>query len=170
MTDSFRFPWRGRHVIRPAVQEDLPAVVAMLRALSIDVAAPLTPRADVVSLARYGPQGDRRFSILIAAPEGEPADGMCLYSWTYSGWRGAVGLFVADLYVAPPARGLKLGRGLLAAAIAREADQGAAFIKLDVDHQNIGAIAFYEKLGFHLHHGERMMILEADRLGELGRE
>lgn len=170
MTAGFRFPWRGQHLIRPAEEPDLPAIVAMLRALAADVAAPLSPRADVQSLARYGPHGDRRFSILVAGPEDGSLDGMCLYSWTYSGWRGAVGLFVADLYVAPPARGLKLGRGLLAAAIAREADQGAAFIKLDVDHQNIGAIAFYEKLGFHLHHGERMMILEADRLGELGRD
>lgn len=167
---DFRFAWRDRHVVRPGRAEDHEAIVAMLRALASDVAAPMTPKVDVASLRRHGPDGDRRFDMLVAEAADATLDGLCLYGWTFSGWRGAAGLFVADLYVAPTARGIRLGRGLLAAAIAREAENGAAFIKLDVDHQNIGAIGFYEKLGFHVHHGERVMILEADLLPALADE
>lgn len=164
---EFRFPWRGRHAIRPALAADHAAVVAMLRALAADVNAPHPPRADAESLVRFGPEGKRQFDMLVAETADGSLDGLCLYSWVYSGWRGATGLFVADLYVAPAARGVGLGRGLLAAAVAREKPEGARFLKLDVDHQNLGAIAFYSRLGFHPHHGERLMILEEDRLAAL---
>lgn len=166
--DDFRFPWRGRHVIRPAQPPDYGEVVGMLQALSADVGNPRKPLASVDSLLTCGPSGRKQFEMLVAEPPAEAAlDGLCLYSWVFSGWRGATGLFIADLYVAPPARGIGLGRGLLAAAVSRESTNGARFLKLDVDHQNLGAIAFYEKLGFHPHHGERMMVLEEEFLAEL---
>lgn len=165
--DDFCFGWRGRHVIRPARIADHSAIVAMLHALAADVNAPRTPRASVDSLARFGPEGKHQFDMLVAETADATLDGLCLYSWVYSGWRGATGLFVADLYVAPAARGVGLGRGLLAAAVERERADGARFLKLDVDAQNLGAIAFYERLGFHPHHGERLMILEEDRFAEL---
>lgn len=164
---AFRFPWRDRHIIRSASAADHGAVVAMLNALAADVGADRTPLASEAALARHGPGGLGQFALLVAGAPDAPLDGMCLYSWVFSGWRGTVGLFVADLYVAPAARGIGLGRGLLAAAAARERPHGASFIKLDVDHQNIGAIAFYERLGFHLHHGERMMVLEEEFLAGL---
>jgi len=133
--------------IRPVEREDLPAVADMLARLADHVHPGLVPRTGVAELDRYGPTGLGLFEVLLAR-RGEMAVGLCLYTYAFSGWRGRPGLFVEDLYVAPPERGTGLGRALLAAALGREAGKDCAFVKLHVDRDNEGALGFYGRLGF----------------------
>lgn len=94
--------------------------------------------------------------------------GCALYSPLYSTIRAAPGLFVSDLWIAPDARGLGLGRRLLAAA-ARDADEawGARFLKLTVYDDNHPAQAFYHRLGFRHDRRDQPQTLDGAALDAL---
>lgn len=149
----------GATTIRPMAEADLADVAAMLAALADHVRPGAVPLADAESLGRYGPTGLGLFQALVARRDGRPV-GLCLYTYAFSGWRGRPGLFIEDLYVDPSERGGGLGRRLLAAALRREAGRGCAFIKLEVDRANAGAIAFYGRLGFAIDGHDETMVLE----------
>jgi GNAT superfamily N-acetyltransferase len=88
---------------------------------------------------------ERAFACLLA--EGSAgALGLAMFYPTFSSWAGRPGLFLEDLYVRPPARGLGVGRLLLAelARIARQ--QGATRIDLAV-HEGNQACGLYAGLG-----------------------
>ena len=75
--------------------------------------------------------------------------GCLIHQPTFSSWRGANGLFVVDLFVRPDRRGQGIGLALLREAARLGLAQGAAFMRLDVEPDNAGAIRFYRRLGFH---------------------
>lgn len=156
----------GAPTIRPMERADLGAAAAMLAALAEHVKPGTVPLADAAALDRYGPTGLGLFGALLAMRDGKPV-GLCLYTYAFSGWRGTPGLFVQDLYVDAGERGSGLGRRLLAAALRREAARGCAFVKLEVDRSNAGAVAFYRRLGFEIDGHDHVMVLEADGVGAL---
>ena len=92
--------------------------------------------------------------------------GACLGLMTYSTWRGARGLYIVDLFVAPETRGRRIGEKLLREAARRGQRRGAQFIKLEVDETNTGAERFYARLGFDKKAQDRLHILEQDRLND----
>jgi len=145
--------------IRPVERADMSVAAAMLAKLADHVRPGFVPLADADSLERYGPTGMRLFEALIAR-RGDEAVGLCLYTYMFSGWRGRPGLFIHDLYVESAERGSGLGRKLLAAAISREMPRGCAFVRLDVDKANAGAIAFYGRLGFAVEEHDHGMVIE----------
>lgn len=106
-----------------------------------------------------------RFHGLLAV-QGETPVGMILYFPEYSTWRGEMGLFVQDVYVAPEGRGLGLGRKLLAAAMS-QADWQPRFLTLMVAHVNRNARAFYAALGLKLRDEADQLILEGEGLKAL---
>lgn len=73
--------------------------------------------------------------------------GMAIWFLNFSTWTGHHGIFLEDLYVRPEARGLGLGRALLAelAAIAHRA--GYTRIDWSVLDWNETALRFYRSLG-----------------------
>ena len=82
---------------------------------------------------------------MLALVDGEPA-GFALFFPDFSTWRGRPGIFLEDLYVREWARGLGVGRRLMArlAAIALERDWPALhFNVLDWNP----ARGFYQRLG-----------------------
>lgn len=93
--------------------------------------------------------------------------GLSLFFPEYSSWRGAVGVFVQDLYLRPAARGKGIGRGLLAASLAEAADWQPGFMTLMVQHKNLGAQGFYAALGFTSRAPAEQMILEGAGLDAL---
>ncbi|MCK0207409.1 GNAT family N-acetyltransferase [Starkeya koreensis] len=153
-------------LIRPVEREDLPAVATLLARLADHVQPGKVPRAGVAELERYGPAGLGLFEALVAW-RGEAAVGLCLYTYTFSGWRGRPGLRVEDLYVEPSERGGGLGRALLAAALGREADKGCAYVKLAVDRSNESGLGFYRRLGFTLEEHDHEMLIEGAALAAL---
>ena len=54
-----------------------------------------------------------------------------------------------DLYVSQGERGSGLGRRLLRETARRGKQRHASHLRLSVDHQNISASQFYERVGMH---------------------
>jgi|SRR5664280_714207 len=73
--------------------------------------------------------------------------GMALWFVTYSTWRGRHGIWLEDLFVAPSARELGLGRALLAELAAEALRRGYARLEWNVLDWNAPALAFYRRLG-----------------------
>jgi GNAT superfamily N-acetyltransferase len=121
---------------------------------------------DSASLSRHGFGPEPRFRVMLAE-DGGIALGFCLFLPEYSSWRGKMGVFVQDIYLRPMARGMGLGRGLLAAAWAEAQDWEPAFLALMVKRSNEPAIGFYRKLGFDLRDSADPMILEGEGLSAL---
>jgi ribosomal protein S18 acetylase RimI-like enzyme len=143
--------------VRTTTSSDYPIVLEMIQALAAHIGADEKPNVTVEVLERDGPQGHGNFQILVAELEGKIC-GLCLYTFAFSGWRGMSGLFIEDLYVAPSARGLGIGKTLLNEALAREKQRGAGYIKLEVTISDEAAVRFYTKLGFKKYDDIRTMI------------
>lgn len=81
---------------------------------------------------------------------------------------GGAGLFVSDLWVAKNVRGQGLARRMLAATLAEGTRRGIGhFLKLTVYHDNPGARAAYDRLGFSAHADETNMFLTGTALRTL---
>jgi ribosomal protein S18 acetylase RimI-like enzyme len=95
--------------------------------------------------------------------------GVCLWTMTYSSWRGMPGIYVSDLYVLPHARGRKIGEKLMRGTLHEAHKRGAGFIKMEVDVGNHAAARFYEHLGFIHKSDDRIFILEPDSFEHMAR-
>ncbi len=119
-------------------------------------------------IARHGFGPNPRFRVVLALAEAPL--GLVLYFPEYSSWRGQMGVFVQDLYLGPAARGLGLGRALLAAAFrdaASDADWVPEFLTLMVAHKNTAALGFYGALGFAPRDNADPLILAGEGLAAL---
>ncbi|MBI1172960.1 GNAT family N-acetyltransferase [bacterium] len=149
--------------IRPVAPADIPALRAMLQALS-DHDGGSHPVGSEAVLLQAGFGARPLFSALIA----DEAQGMVIYYPDFSTHRGEPGLYIQDLYVSPEARGTGLARALMAAAL-RQQDWGARYITLGVSATNSAAIRFYAKTGF-TRRGYETLILDGAALKALNPE
>ena len=146
--------------IRMARQDDAEAVTAMLANLAQDIGDEDRFCSDAETIARHGFGARSLFTSQIAETE-TGAVGLALYFPVFSTTRGLPGLYVQDLWVSFTARGQGLGRALLAAAAAQaNAEWGAEYLGLTVYHDNEGAQAFYQLLGFAAGENECPMTLD----------
>lgn len=128
---------------RPADAETIHTMLSQLAvAVGHDEAMVATPH----DLFHYGFGPRPAFETLIADAGGK-AVGLCLWFETFSTWRGRPGVYVQDLFVDQAARGMGLGRKLLAAAAQRGREIGANHLRLSVDHANNDAKAAYRSMG-----------------------
>jgi ribosomal protein S18 acetylase RimI-like enzyme len=104
---------------------------------------------------------------VMMAFKGDTAVGVATFLPEFSSYRGCVGTFIPDLYVAPEARGLGAGRGLIAAAFAASADWQSRYVSLHVHDFNEGAQAFYARTGFVVRETGNYLILEGKALDDL---
>ncbi|MDZ4310301.1 MAG: GNAT family N-acetyltransferase [Cypionkella sp.] len=149
---------------RLAVVEDAALIHAMLSEMADAEGGVIG--GGVEALVRHGFGAEPRFRVVLVEERGI-ALGFCLFLPEYSSWRGAMGLFVQDIYLNHAARGKGLGRGLLAAALAHAQDWQPAFMALMVKRSNILAIGFYGTLGFALRDASDPYILEGEGLNAL---
>lgn len=137
-------------VIRRAGAGDAEPIHRFLRALAeeTDDVARFRSTPETVLRDGFGPAP--QFRAQIAEVDGA-AVGLSLYMPHYSTTLAAPGIYIQDLYIAPAARGLGLGRWMLMAS-ARDGNAawGATFLRLAVLQHNTGAVAFYRRLGFWL--------------------
>ncbi|MEO1459678.1 MAG: N-acetyltransferase [Pseudomonadota bacterium] len=158
-----------RVTIRPAVAGDAPRLHRALESLSADLGD--AHRADEADLLDAGFGAVASFRAVLAEPadaEGAPLLGVGVFSPVYSTKRGAAGVYVSDLWVAPAARSTGLGRRLLAASAA-EAGRAwrARFLRLTAYDDNPAALAFYGRLGFEEPDRERHLALEPEGFARL---
>ena len=111
-------------------------------------------RSSAQDIAREGFGEMPAFEALIAERWGESV-GLCLFFDSFSSWSGRRGVCVQDLYVADRARGLGLGRRLLANAAAIVQARGGSYLRLAVDAGNASAQDFYERIGLRPSSTER---------------
>jgi GNAT superfamily N-acetyltransferase len=151
---------------RLAEAKDVPLIHQLLLQMTEDEAAGLgsTPER----LLQHGFGATPRFRAVLA--EDEQPLGLCLFIPEYSSWRGALGIFIQDLYLTPEARGKGAGRGLLAAAWTAAQDWQPEFVALMVKRSNFPAIGFYQNLGFVLRDSSDPMILTGAALASLATE
>ena len=154
--------------IREAVPDDAALVVNLLRALAEALGEGEKFRSTAAAIRRFGFGPDRRLWSMLAL-EGTNGVGLACYFPTFSTTRGAPGVYVQDLYVAPEVRGRGLGQLLLAAVI-RDAQRrwDADYLTLLVYDGNELARGFYRRLGFALPDTERPAFLDGAAFAALG--
>ncbi len=149
---------------RPAVAADVEQIYRMLVALADHDHGQV--KGGTESIARYGFGPEPMFRVILAEQDTVPV-GLCLFVPEYSSWRGQIGVYVQDLYVAESARGLGLGRALLAEAARSGRDWEAQFLTLMVQRNNEIGLGFYNAQGFELRGDSRWVVLEGDALARL---
>ena len=132
-------------VVRSATVDD----VDLLHRFSVELAtyedAPHAVTATPQTLARVGFGKDPQFAAVIAERAGAPV-GFALYTYNYSVWTAARGIFIEDIWVIPAERRGGVARALMA-ALARDClARGYKRIDLNVLDWN-PARGFYEKIG-----------------------
>ncbi len=133
-------------VVRPATIDD----VDTLHRFSVDLATyedePDAVGSTPETLARDGFGDNPQFAALIAERGATPV-GFVLYTFNYSVWTAARGIFIEDIWVVPGERRGGVARALMK-GLAREcADKGYKRIDLNVLDWN-PARGFYERLGY----------------------
>ncbi|MEF3081124.1 GNAT family N-acetyltransferase [Luteimonas sp. SMYT11W] len=132
-------------VSRIATLDDLPAMLAMMRAfysedrLHFDDVA--TPRAVSALLSDPGCG-----ALLLLGADG--ADGYMALTRGFSLEQGGHHALLDELYIAPAARGRGLGAQALALASTQARTWGVAVLRLEVHHHNPRAKALYLRAGF----------------------
>ena len=133
-------------LVRPATVDD----VELLHRFAVDLSTyedePDAVAATPQTLARDGFGKDPQFAALIAERGGTPV-GFVLYTFNYSVWTAARGIFVEDIWVVPEERKGGVARALMQALAHECRARGYRRIDLNVLDWN-PARGFYEKLGF----------------------
>jgi ribosomal protein S18 acetylase RimI-like enzyme len=134
-------------MIRPASSDDLEDVVRLIADFR-DWWGKTEPSADVIRPVVERLLGDASTEYLLAFDNSGAAVGVCQLRYRLSVWTGAYDCWLEDLFVADGARGGGHGRALVEAAFEAARQRGCRRIELDVNEQNVGALRFYESLGF----------------------
>lgn len=151
--------------IAPVTHDDIPMLDSALRQLAATLGDPWTTDGAALAAAVCGPSAC--CVALLATRDGEPL-AAALAAPVFSTMRGGAGLFVSDLWVAEHARNLGLARRILAATLQEGARRDTGrFLKLTVYHDNPGARAAYDRLGFTASAGETNMVLTGAALETL---
>ncbi|MDP9496152.1 MAG: GNAT family N-acetyltransferase [Actinomycetota bacterium] len=132
-------------MIRPALPEDVPVLLELVRELAAYEREPDAVRAGADDLAR-ALFVEHTCSAHVAV-QGDQVVGFALWYPTFSTWEGRPGLWLEDLFVRPPARGTGLGRDLLRALARVCVERGWTRFEWWVLDWNEPAIGFYRSLG-----------------------
>jgi GNAT superfamily N-acetyltransferase len=90
--------------------------------------------------------GPRPYCEVLLAEDGGTVVGFALFFHNFSTWEGRRGIYLEDLFVRDRARGLGVGRRLMAALARLALERGCRRLDLWVLHWN-PARRFYEELG-----------------------
>lgn len=134
------------HQIEPAREQDIPALVGLMRAFygESDFPLPEAPAARTFAALLADPRLGRVF---LLRADGEPAGFVVLtvvFSMEFGGLRG----FVDDFFVAPAFRRRGLGAAALAAVRAEAEARGLRALLVETSHDNAKALGVYRQAGF----------------------
>lgn len=141
--------------IRLATADDAASIHSMI----VELAKATGQRQQVTSkpehFRRHGAGARPAFEAYVAERAGRTL-GLCLFFYSFSSWRGELGVYVQDLYVCDEARGCGLGRRLIAETVRHGKDRGATYLRLSVASENTAAQEFYRSIGMSGSEGERI--------------
>lgn len=132
-------------VIRFAAREDAAEILRLIRELATYEELLDQVRVSEADILRDGFGEQPRFECLIAEHDGE-AVGLAVFFHTYSTFAGRPGLYLEDLIVSEAARGLGLGRRLVARLAGIALERGCPRIDFAVLPEN-PARDFYARIG-----------------------
>jgi GNAT superfamily N-acetyltransferase len=135
----------SRFTIRPAIENDVPVILALIKELAEyeKLSHEVSATENDINSSMFG---ERAYAeALIGALEGNPIS-FALFFHNYSTFLGKPGIYLEDLYVKPQHRGNGFGRKMLAylARLAKERNCGR--FEWSVLDWNTPAIRTYEKL------------------------
>jgi ribosomal protein S18 acetylase RimI-like enzyme len=148
--------------IRAMSEGEEDAVAVLIRQLPSDLGLSTVPKMTGQNL-----RDAKGLAHVTVADDAGLILGVCLWTMTFSSWRGCAGIYISDLYVLPHARGRKIGDKLLRGTVRESQKLGAGFVKMEVEISNEAAAKFYERLGFKHKGDDRIFILEPDRFENL---
>jgi GNAT superfamily N-acetyltransferase len=132
--------------IRPAAVADAPLVLALIRELAVYERLEHQVVATVADI-EAALFGERPYAeVVFACLDGVPL-GFALFFHNFSTFLGKPGIYLEDLFVQPEARGLGLGRHLLAWLARTTLARGGARLDWAVLDWNEPSIGFYRSLG-----------------------
>jgi len=132
--------------IRAAVRADAPLALAFIRELAAYERLEHQVVATVEDI-EAGLFGERPYAeVVFACLDGVPL-GFALFFHNFSTFLGKPGIYLEDLFVRPQARGLGLGRRLLAWLARTTLERGGARLDWAVLDWNEPSIGFYRNLG-----------------------
>lgn len=132
--------------IRPAVEDDAPTIVDLVRQLAVYERLEAFAQATPDDFRRHLFGTERAAEAIIAEADGRPV-GFALFFSTFSTFRGRPGLYLEDVFVTPDHRGRGIGKALLSAVARRAVDRGCARLEWAVLDWNAPAIEFYHAAG-----------------------
>lgn len=149
--------------IRFATRADLPLIANLTRELAAYENLSDAVRFDPEVLAEhlFGPRP--MAEVLIGEHEGT-AQGFALFFHNFSTFEGRPGLYLEDLFVRPEARGVGLGKALLAELARLAVERGCARFEWWVLDWNAPAIGFYQSLGARLMDDWTVMRVDGEAL------
>ena len=132
--------------IRPATPADLLLIAELIRALAAYEKLADEVRFDEAVLGEklFGPRPYAE--VLVGEVDGE-AQGFALFFHNFSTFEGRPGIYLEDLFVRPEARGLGLGKALLAELARIAVERDCARLEWWVLDWNEPSIGFYQSLG-----------------------
>jgi GNAT superfamily N-acetyltransferase len=134
--------------IRPATVDDVPQILAFIRALAEyeKLTHEVVATEEKLRATLFPADGRPAAECMIACLDERPA-GFALFFTNYSTFLAKPGLYLEDLFVLPELRGRGIGKALLLhlARLALARDYGR--VEWTVLDWNAPAIAFYESLG-----------------------
>jgi len=132
--------------IRPAVETEIPLILAFIRELAEYERLAHAVTASEADL-RHSLFGPERYAHALFACDGDTAVGFAIYFFNYSTFLGRPGLYLEDLFVRPQARGRGVGRTLLVHLARLAVERGCGRFEWAVLDWNEPAIRFYRALG-----------------------
>ncbi|MFQ5959609.1 MAG: GNAT family N-acetyltransferase [Alphaproteobacteria bacterium] len=131
--------------IRTATIDDAEAIARLIGEHAAYEDAPDQCHTSVDDVRRDGFGARPLFEVLLAERDGETV-GFAMYFEAFSSWEGCTVLFLEDLYVSEHARGLGLGRKLVARLAAIAGERGCPRLDWVVTGDS-PARDFYHRLG-----------------------
>jgi GNAT superfamily N-acetyltransferase len=137
--------------IRPATQNDVPAIVAMLA--DDPLGARREQPGDPAYLAAFTAlAADPRQLLVVAEQDGAPVGTLQLTFIPGLSRRGATRAQIEAVRVWADRRGSGLGQELVRWAIDTARERGCVLVQLTTDNSRTDAHRFYERLGFQASH------------------
>jgi len=154
--------------IRKARSSDIPMILSLVRELAAYERMPERVFIDEERLARHAFGEEACAEILLGWLHGA-AVGYAIFFPHFSSFQGVPWLYLEDVYVQPTARGVGVGREVMAHLARVTIERGWAGMAWGVLDWNEPALAFYHKLGATTSNDHVEMELSGTALEQLAR-